>query len=199
MAIFIAHLISVLFSLQRNIFLCWNKKTIQQNSGRNSVKNLTSKWFHSAKSGFWHFYVYHQQQNKCYRKGVYLPISKLHSILGVENILAHNNITISYYVLISKVASDKSNLRNGQVNTFGGSIYFAVIGTWATFSDFFFFFDEELDWLKATPEGITITTIRVGQYLNTLDTYWNWTSWNWHLLNPIYDDNNNNHQTNCSK
>ena len=32
-------------------------------------------------------------------KGVYLPISKLHSILAVANLLAHNNITIyiSYY------------------------------------------------------------------------------------------------------
>ena len=44
-------------------------------------------------------------------KGVYLPISKLHFILAVANLLAHNNITISYY---------------GQVNTFGGTIYFAV-------------------------------------------------------------------------
>ena len=31
-------------------------------------------------------------------KGVYLPISKIHSILVVTNLLAHNNITISYYV-----------------------------------------------------------------------------------------------------
>ena len=30
-------------------------------------------------------------------KGVHLPISKLHSILSVANLLAHNNITISYY------------------------------------------------------------------------------------------------------
>ena len=42
---------------------------------------------------------YHQQQNKWYpSKGVYLPISKLHSILAVANLLGHNNITISYYV-----------------------------------------------------------------------------------------------------
>ena len=38
----------------------------------------------------------HQQQNKWYPKGVYLPISKLHSILAIRNLLAHNNITISY-------------------------------------------------------------------------------------------------------
>ena len=40
-------------------------------------------------------------------KGVYLPISKLHSIVAVANLLAHN----------------------GPVNTFGGNIYFAVDGT----------------------------------------------------------------------
>ena len=28
-------------------------------------------------------------------KGVYLPLSKLHSILAVTNLLAHNNVTIS--------------------------------------------------------------------------------------------------------
>ena len=33
----------------------------------------------------------HRQQNKCYPKGVYLPISKLRSILAVANLLAHNN------------------------------------------------------------------------------------------------------------
>ena len=32
-----------------------------------------------------------RQQNKCYSKGVYLSISKLHSILAVANLLAHNN------------------------------------------------------------------------------------------------------------
>ena len=34
----------------------------------------------------------HQKQNKWYPKGVYLPISKLHSILPVSNLLAHNNL-----------------------------------------------------------------------------------------------------------
>ena len=32
----------------------------------------------------------HRQQNKCYPKGTYLSISKLHSILAVANLLAHN-------------------------------------------------------------------------------------------------------------
>ena len=37
--------------------------------------------------------LYHQQQNKCYPKGVYLPISKLHSILAVANFFAHYNLS----------------------------------------------------------------------------------------------------------
>ena len=42
------------------------------------------------------------QQNKCYPKGVYLPISKLDSILAVANLLAHNNISqICYWGEIS--------------------------------------------------------------------------------------------------
>ena len=35
--------------------------------------------------------------------GFYLPISKLHSILAVANLLAHNNITISYYVQVNSL------------------------------------------------------------------------------------------------
>ena len=34
-------------------------------------------------------------------KGVYLPISKLHSILVVENLLAHNNNLITEYCRVS--------------------------------------------------------------------------------------------------
>ena len=37
--------------------------------------------------------MYHRQQNKWYPKSVHLPISKLHSILVVVNLLAHNNIS----------------------------------------------------------------------------------------------------------
>ena len=36
-------------------------------------------------------------------KGVYSPISKLHSILAVAILLAHNNITISYYVQVNSL------------------------------------------------------------------------------------------------
>ena len=50
-------------------------------------------------------FMYHQQQNKCYPSQRFLlahfGISKLHSILVVPNLLAHNNITISYYVQVN--------------------------------------------------------------------------------------------------
>ena len=47
--------------------------------------------------------TYHKQQNKWYPKGVFLPISKLHSILAVANLLVHNNMTMSYYVQINSL------------------------------------------------------------------------------------------------
>ena len=47
--------------------------------------------------------MYHQQQNKWYPKCVYLPIAKLHFILEVPDLLAHNNITISYYVQVNSL------------------------------------------------------------------------------------------------
>ena len=37
-------------------------------------------------------YMYYHQQNKCYPKGIYVPISKLHSILAKTNLLVHNKI-----------------------------------------------------------------------------------------------------------
>ena len=36
---------------------------------------------------------YHRQQNKWYPKRVFLPISKLHSILAIANLLAHNDVS----------------------------------------------------------------------------------------------------------
>ena len=36
-------------------------------------------------------------------KGVYLPISKLHSILGVANLRAHYNLCLCYYVQINSL------------------------------------------------------------------------------------------------
>ena len=63
----------------------------------------TTKYLHSC--------LYHQQQNKWYPKGVYLPISKTRSILAVRNLLAYNKLLLCYYVqvnslrIISHVAS----------------------------------------------------------------------------------------------
>ena len=39
--------------------------------------------------------MYYQHQNKWYPKGVYLPISKLYSILAVANLLAHILVCIN--------------------------------------------------------------------------------------------------------
>ena len=42
-------------------------------------------------------------------EGVYLPIAKLHSISAIANLLAHNNITISYNVEVNSLRL-KSNV-----------------------------------------------------------------------------------------
>ena len=44
-----------------------------------------------------HCCMYHRQQNKCYPQSVYLPISKLHSILAVAYLLAQNNKSQIFY------------------------------------------------------------------------------------------------------
>ena len=42
-------------------------------------------------------------------KGAYLTLSKLHSSLAEANLLVHNNITLSYYVLVNSLRL-KSNV-----------------------------------------------------------------------------------------
>ena len=42
-------------------------------------------------------------------KGVYLSISKIHSILVAANLLAHNNITLNYYIQVNSLRL-KSNV-----------------------------------------------------------------------------------------
>ena len=59
-------------------------------------------------------------------KGFCLPISKLQSILAVTNLLAHNNITISYYVQVNSLWLKSSVASKGQVQSFRGTNYFAV-------------------------------------------------------------------------
>ena len=43
--------------------------------------------------------MYHQQQINGTPKGVYLPISKIHSILAIANLLAHSNLC---YIIMYK-------------------------------------------------------------------------------------------------
>ena len=54
-------------------------------------------------------------------KGIYLPISKLHFILAVSNLLAHNNIKISYYLQVRSFIKNWTllsinNLTNNEVS-----------------------------------------------------------------------------------
>ena len=72
--------------------------------------------------------MYHQQQNKWYPlKGFYLPISKLCSIiLAVANLLAHNNVTISYYGQVNSVRLKSSSASKWASKDPWHTIYFAV-------------------------------------------------------------------------
>ena len=68
--------------------------------------------------------------NSTPQKGVYMFISKLHSISEVPNLLAHNNITISYYVQVNSLRLKPTVVRKwASINACVGTIYFAVDGT----------------------------------------------------------------------
>ena len=60
-------------------------------------------------------------------KGVHLPISKLHSILAVANLLAHNNI--SQFCYCGQISLQSAAVNCSFSDTFGGNIYFAGDGT----------------------------------------------------------------------
>ena len=63
-------------------------------------------------------------------RGVYLPISKLHSIFAMANLLAHNNISQICYCSQISITECCSQLQFfWQSHTFGGNIYFAGYGT----------------------------------------------------------------------
>ena len=66
-------------------------------------------------------------------KGVYLPISKLHSILTVANLLAHNNLWLCYYGQVNLLWIKLSVVSKWASKFFGGTIYFAVDGTSSCF------------------------------------------------------------------
>ena len=55
-------------------------------------------------------------------KGVYLPISKLHSILAVANLLAHNNKSQICYC--GQISLQSAAVNCSFSDTFGGNIYF---------------------------------------------------------------------------
>ena len=72
--------------------------------------------------------MHHRQQNKCYPKGVFLPISKLHSILAVANLLAHNNKSQICYC--GQISLQSAAVNCSFSDTFGGNIYFAGDGAY---------------------------------------------------------------------
>ena len=59
--------------------------------------------------------------------GVYLPISKLHSILAVANLLAHNNKSQICYC--GQISLQSAAVNCTFSDNFGGTIYFAGDGT----------------------------------------------------------------------
>ena len=60
---------------------------------------------------------------------LYLPISKLHSILAETNLLAHNNITISYYVQVNSQRLKSTVASKWASKHLCGTNYFAFDGT----------------------------------------------------------------------
>ena len=66
-------------------------------------------------------------QNKCYPKGVYLPISKLLSILSVANLLAHNNKSQICYC--GQISLQSAAVNCTFSDTFGGNIIYIYIHT----------------------------------------------------------------------
>ena len=67
--------------------------------------------------------MYHRQQNKCYPKGVYLPISKVDLILAVVNLLTHNSKSQICYC--GQISLQSAAVNCSFSDTSGGTIYFA--------------------------------------------------------------------------
>ena len=64
-------------------------------------------------------------------KGVYLPISKLRSILAVANLLAHNNKSQICYC--GQISLQSAAVNCSFSDTFEGNIYFTADGTFTRF------------------------------------------------------------------
>ena len=65
-------------------------------------------------------------------KSAYLPISKLHSILAVANLLAHNNKSQICYC--GQISLQSAAVNCSLSDTFGGNIYFAGDGTYTGYT-----------------------------------------------------------------
>ena len=77
-------------------------------------------------------YMYHRQQ-KGDPKGVYLPISKLHSLLAVANLIALNNISqICNCCQISSLSVAINCSFSDNLMPLGGNIYFIGCGNYIT-------------------------------------------------------------------
>ena len=88
--------------------------------------------------------IYHRQNNKCYPKSVYLPISKLQSILLVVNLLAHNNISqICYCGQISLQSAAVNCSFSGNVPPLGVTFLLLAVVHWYPLSSSFLWFEWE--------------------------------------------------------
>ena len=75
--------------------------------------------------------MFHRRKINVTPRGVCLPISKLHSILAVANLLAHNNKSQICYC--GQITLQSAAVNCSFSNTFGGNIYFAGDSTYNIF------------------------------------------------------------------
>ena len=124
--------------------------------------------------------MYHRQENKCYPKGVRLPISKLHSMLAVVNLLAHNNISWICYcgqISLQSVARNCSSSDNltplGSNNYFAGdgtSILFETCKVKIIFTPYSNFSTLWLEWFQIKREKTLHPPVYIGIFSSSL--YW---------------------------
>ena len=93
------------FNLAVPNLLAHNSITISFYMEVNTLRLKSNVAWIWASKHIWRYYLfccweYHQQQKNGTPKGFYLLISKLQSILDEPNLLAHNNITMNYYVQV---------------------------------------------------------------------------------------------------
>ena len=78
-------------------------------------------------SEYWHSICVITSKINVTPKGVYLPISKLHSIIAVANLLAHNNKSQICYC--GQISLQSAAVNWSFSDIFVGTIYFAGDGT----------------------------------------------------------------------